>query len=318
MRTTRVLVANLGSYLKFKYSKKHGRLLLNNLHGCVNRLEEITMGLRVGTNVPSQRAIRSLGVNTRSQEASLAKLASGSRINKSADDAAGLVISEKLKAGIRGAQQAKRNAGDGISMVQTAEGGLNEVSNMLVRLRELSVQAASDTVGNQERQFSNNEFQHLTKEIDRIANTTNFNGLNLLTGEGDTLEFQVGLKNDEFNDRIKYEPQTTSAKTSDLGIDGLSISTKGDAQTNLEKIDTAMNSINGSRASLGAIQNRLQATINNLEVKVENASAANSRIRDTDVATESAELSRSNILTQAGTTVLAQANVSKQAALKLL
>jgi flagellin len=276
------------------------------------------MGLRVGTNVSSLSAQRSLGVSTRKQESALAKLASGSRITKAADDAAGLAISEKLKANIRGSRQATRNAGDGISMVQTAEGGLNEVSNILIRLRELSVQAASDTVGNEEREFSDNEFQHLTKEVDRLANTTQFNGLDLLTGSGETIELQIGIHNNEFNDRIAYEPQKTSAKTEDLGISGLSVGTKGDAQGNLEKIDGALNSVNGSRASLGALQNRLQSTINNLEVKVENLSSANSRIRDTDVAQESSNLSKQNILTQAGTSVLAQANVSKQAALKLI
>jgi flagellin len=276
------------------------------------------MGLRVGTNVSSLAAQRSLGVSTRKQENSLAKLASGSRITKSGDDAAGLAISEKLKANIRGSRQATRNAGDGISIVQTAEGGLNEVSNILIRLRELSVQAASDTIGDQDRKFSDNEFQHLTKEVDRLANTTKFNGTDLLTGEGETLEFQIGIHNDEFNDRIKYQPQNLSAKTADLGIEGLSLTTKSDAQGNLEKIDSALNSVNGSRATLGALQNRLQSTINNLEVKVENLASANSRIRDTDVAQESSELSKSNILTQAGTSVLAQANVSKQAALKLI
>jgi flagellin len=276
------------------------------------------MGLRVGTNVSSLSAQRSLGVSSRQQESSLAKLASGTRITKAGDDAAGLAISEKLKANIRGSRQATRNAGDGISMVQTAEGGLNEVSNILIRLRELSVQSASDTIGDQERSFSNNEFQHLTKEVDRLANTTKFNGLDLLTGEGDSLDFQIGIHNDDFNDRIKYEPQLTSAKTSDLGIEGLTVESKGDAQGNLEKIDNALFSVNGSRASLGALQNRLQSTINNLEVKVENLSSANSRIRDTDVAQESSNLSKQNILTQAGTSVLAQANVSKQAALKLI
>lgn len=276
------------------------------------------MGLRIGTNVSSLSAQRSLGVSTRKQQDSLSKLASGSRINKSGDDAAGLAISEKLKANIRGSRQATRNAGDGISMVQTAEGGLNEVSNILIRLRELSVQSASDTVGEQERAFSNNEYQQLTKEVDRLANTTKFNGTDLLTGTGDTLEFQIGTNNDEFNDRIKYEPQASSATTSDLGISGLSVSTKADAQGNLEKIDGALSSVSGSRATLGALQNRLQSTINNLEVKVENLAGANSRIRDTDVAQESSLLAQSNILTQAGTSVLAQANVSKQAALKLI
>jgi flagellin len=276
------------------------------------------MGLRVGTNVQSLQAQRSLSNSVRKQDSALAKLSSGSRINNAGDDAAGLAISENLKVNIRGSQQAARNAGDGISMVQTAEGGMNEVSNILIRLRELSVQAASDTIGEQERKFSDLEFQQLTTEIDRIANTTTFNGMELLTGKGDNLEFQVGVQNNAETDRVSFDPGTNSATADSLGLGGLGVSSKGDAQENLAKIDTAMNSVNGSRASLGALQNRLQSTINNLEVRVENLSAANSRIRDADVAAESSELSKANILTNAGTTVLAQANVSKQAAMKLL
>lgn len=276
------------------------------------------MGLRVGTNVQSLHAQRSLSNSVRQQDSSLAKLSSGSRINNASDDAAGLAISENLKANIRGSRQATRNAGDGISMVQTAEGGMNEVSNILIRLRELSVQAASDTIGDQERKFTDLEFQQLTTEIDRIANTTTFNGKELLTGKGDNLEFQVGVNNNAETDRVSFEPGANLATADSLGLSGLGISSKGDAQENLAKIDNAMSSVNGSRASLGALQNRLQSTINNLEVRIENLSAANSRIRDADVAVESSELSKANILTNAGTTVLAQANVSKQAAMKLL
>lgn len=276
------------------------------------------MGLRVGTNVQSLQAQRSLSNSVRKQDSALAKLSSGSRINNAGDDAAGLAISENLKANIRSSRQAARNAGDGISMVQTAEGGMNEVSNILIRLRELSVQAASDTIGEQERKFTDLEFQQLTTEIDRIASSTTFNGMDLLTGEGDSLEFQVGTQNNAETDRVSFDPSTRSATADSLGLSGIGVASKGDAQENLSKIDAAMNSINGSRASLGALQNRLQSTINNLEVRVENLSDANSRIRDTDVAVESSELSKANILTNAGTTVLAQANVSRQAAMKLL
>lgn len=249
---------------------------------------------------------------------SLAKLASGSRINKAGDDAAGLAISEKLKANIRGSQQATRNAGDGISMIQTAEGGLNEVSNVLIRLRELSVQAASDTIGDQERGFADLEFQNLSQEVERIAASTQFNGKTLLNGEGDALEFQIGVMNDAKNDRLSYNPKDTSAKVSDLGIEGLRVSTKADSQENLEKIDLAINAVNGNRASLGALQNRLQSTISNLEVRTENLAAANSRIRDTDIAAESAELTKANILSAASTSVLSQANNSGSTALKLI
>ncbi|EQC51344.1 flagellin, partial [Bacteriovorax sp. DB6_IX] len=192
------------------------------------------MGLRINTNTQSLAAQRSLGGVTRSKQASMEKMASGSRINKAGDDAAGLAISEKLKAGIRGTQQATRNAGDGISMVQTAEGGLNEVSNILVRLRELSVQAASDTVGDTERKFTDLEFQSLVTEVDRIAESTKFNGKDLLNGTGDQMDFQIGINNNEGLDRIAFDPSQTSAKVGDLGIEGLTVSSKEGAQTNLE------------------------------------------------------------------------------------
>lgn len=276
------------------------------------------MGLRVGTNVQSISSQRALKASVRDQNKALNKLSTGSRINTAGDDAAGLAISENLKANIRGSQQAARNAGDGISMIQTAEGGMNEVSNILVRLRELSVQAASDTIGDQERKFTNLEFQQLTTEIDRIANSSTFNGKELLTGNGEKLEFQVGVNDNESTDRVSYDPSLTNITAGDLGVGSLGITSKVDAQENLSKLDKAIETVNGSRASLGALQNRLQSTINNLEVRVENLSAANSRIRDADVAVESSKLQKANILTQAGTTVLAQANVSKQAALKLL
>ena len=276
------------------------------------------MGLRIATNTQSLRAQTSMNKVEAQKSDSLAKLSSGSRINKAGDDAAGLAISEKLKANIRGSQQATRNAGDGISMIQTAEGGLNEVSNVLIRLRELSVQAASDTVGDTERKFADLEFQHLTQEVERIAASTQFNGKSLLSGEGDTMEFQVGIMNDEKNDRLSYKPQESSARAADLGIASLGVQTKADAQENLEKIDSAINGVNGNRASLGALQNRLQSTISNLETRTENLAAANSRIRDTDVAAESAELAKANILSAASTSVLAQANQSGSSALKLI
>ena len=276
------------------------------------------MGLRINTNVQSMRAQNAMSKVETQKADSLAKMSSGSRINKAGDDAAGLAISEKLKANIRGTTQATRNAGDGISMIQTAEGGLNEVSNVLIRLRELSVQAASDTIGDQERKFADLEFQNLTQEVERIATSTQFNGKYLLSGEGEQLDFQIGIMNDEKNDRLSYRPQDSTARAADLGIAGLSVVTKGDAQQNLEKIDAAINGVNGNRASLGALQNRLQSTISNLETRNENLSAANSRIRDTDIASESAELAKANILSAASSSVLAQANNSSQTALKLI
>lgn len=276
------------------------------------------MGLRISTNVQSLKAQNSLSKVEENKSNTLAKLSSGSRINKAGDDAAGLAISEKLKANIRGTQQASRNAGDGISMIQTAEGGLNESSNILIRLRELSVQAASDTIGDQERKFSDLEFQQLKNEMERIATSTQFNGKNLLSGEGESLDFQIGIMNDEKNDRLSYRPADTSARVSDLGVDGLGVLSKESAQGNLEAIDKAINGVNANRASLGALQNRLQSTISNLEVRTENLSAANSRIRDTDIALESAEMTKGNILSAAATSVLAQANNSGSAALKLI
>lgn len=276
------------------------------------------MGIRINTNVQSLAAQRSLGNVKRAQNSSLEKMASGSRINKAGDDAAGLAISEKLKANIRGTQQATRNAGDGISMVQTAEGGLNEVSNILVRLRELSVQSASDTVGEQERKFTDLEFQSLVQEVDRISESTEFNGKSLLNGEGEQLDFQIGINNRDGLDRIAFNPQDTNARASEIGLEGLNVTTKSDAQGNLEVIDNAISKISGNRANLGALQNRLQSTISNLEVSSENLSAANSRIRDVDIATESAELAKNNILTNSATSVLAQANQSGQSAMRLI
>lgn len=276
------------------------------------------MGLRINTNTQSLQAQNALSKNVRSKQDSMAQLATGQRINKAGDDAAGLAISEKMKASIVSQQQATRNAGDGISMIQTAEGGFQEVSNILVRLRELSMQAASDTVGDQERQFSDMEFQHLTEEIERIANSTEFNGTQLINGEGNTMSFQIGAGNHELNDRITYQPQESSARLNDLGISGMSVANKEDARSNLEKVDNAINQVNSNRANLGALQNRLQSTINNLEVSTENLSAANSRVRDADIASVSAELATSNILENAGTSVLAQANASQQAALALI
>ncbi|MCF8058156.1 MAG: flagellin FliC [Bacteriovoracaceae bacterium] len=276
------------------------------------------MGLRIATNVQSLAGQRSLNQVKREQSSSLEKLASGSRINKAGDDAAGLAISEKLKSNIRGVKQATRNAGDGISLIQTAEGGMNEVNNILIRLRELSVQAASDTIGDKERAYSDMEFQQLVTEVERIATSTTFNEKQLLSGEGDSMEFQIGIHNVEANDRIKYQPADTSVKAAELGIEGLSVASKNSSQENLEVIDGAINKVNTNRATLGALQNRLQSTVRNLEVKSENLSGANSRIRDTDIAEETANLAKTNILAASSTSVLAQANNSSAGALQLI
>lgn len=276
------------------------------------------MGLRINTNVASIAAQRALGVTKNNLDSNLRKMSSGERITRAADDAAGLAISEKLKAHIRGLRQAKRNSDDGVSLVQTAEGGLNEISNIIIRLRELSVQAASDTVGETERQFSNIEFQQLLEEVQRISENSEFNGRKLLNGTGGMVEIQVGIHNDPINDRLKFDSSTTDATLASLGLVGETISNKEGAQLSLEKLDNALVRINGTRAGLGALQNRLQSTSNNIAITEENFSAANSRIRDVDVAAETADLARNNILSQAGVSVLAQANQAPNAALKLI
>jgi flagellin len=263
------------------------------------------MGLRINTNVLSLAAQRSLGVNNSKQQQTLERLSSGSRINKAADDAAGLAISEKMKAQIRGLQQAERNVGDGISMIQTAEGGLNEVSNILTRLRELSMQAASDTVNDTERGFTNLEYQNLKAEIDRISQVTEFNGNKLLDGSKGSYDIQIGINNDSFQDRIQFNAEAITSSTSSLGVGEIDISSKGGAQESLAILDNAIEMVSGKRAELGAKQNRLNSTMNNLEVFTENLSAANSRIRDTEFAEETAKNTKLNILNNANTVVLA-------------
>lgn len=276
------------------------------------------MGMRITTNVAAINAQRNLGISQNNIQGSYAQLASGSRINKSADDAAGLAISESLKAQIRSARQANRNANDGISMVQVAEGGLNEVGNIVIRLRELGIQAASDTVGDRERGFINKEVQQLKNEIQRIASVTTWGTTKLLDGTTPTFDFQVGLFNNSFEDRISYPGSESVATLDHLGIAGVDYATKEGAQTALSQLDEAQTRINDSRSNLGALQNRLQSTVNNLQISEENLSAANSRIRDTDVAFSTAELARNSVLLNAATSTLAQANATTGLAMKLI
>ncbi len=276
------------------------------------------MGFRINTNVASLQAQTSLTkVNKESQE-SFAKLSSGSRITKAADDAAGLAISEKLKAEIRSSQQANRNANDGISMVQVAEGGLNETSNILTRMRELAIQSSSDTVGDSERGMANLEYQQLKSEMDRISQVTQFNGKKLLNGEGEKYEFQIGTGGDEFADRIGFDAEQLGSGTESLGVDSVEIASKEGAQESLASLDVAIEKVSGQRSMLGSIQNRLVSTTNNLQTYTENMSAANSRIRDADYAEETAKQARNQIISVAGTSVLAQANMNGQSALKLI
>lgn len=277
------------------------------------------MGLRIGTNIPSLAAQRTLGINQNAQRDSLERLSSGKRINHAADDAAGLAISEKMRAGIRSIRQDVRNAQDGVSILQTAEGGMNEISNILVRFRELSIQAASDTVGDPERKFIDKEFQQLSAEVDRITEATEFNGkLKLLNGQGGVLEIQIGLNNNPVQDRFQLDQSLTDVRLGTLGLSGINVIGKEAAQENLGKIDHAMMMVNERRANLGALQNRLQSSINSLQVYDENLSAAKSRIVDSDMAWETSELTKNGILNQAGVSVLSQANQNPTLALKLL
>jgi len=281
-------------------------------------IKEDKMGLRINTNVASLNAQRNLRGTRLSMNKSLEKLSSGQRINRAGDDAAGLAISENLKAQIRGLKQAERNAEDGISLVQIAEGAMSEVSSILIRLRELSVQAASDTIGSTERKFLNVEFEQLTSEIDRIANSTEFNRVPLLNGTGAVLDIQIGTRNDPIADRLTFDASSADINVAALGLNLASVADKISSQNSLSSIDQAIISVSGIRADFGALQNRLQSTVNNIAVSVENLSAANSRVRDTDVAMETAELTRTNILMNAGTSVLSQANASTKSALGLI
>ena len=297
------------------YSSRFG----NKYQGCgAKKPRRIFMGLRINTNVSSLSAQRTLGKNSDMQAKTLGKLSSGTRIVRSADDAAGLAISEKLKAQVRGLNQAERNANDGISMIQTAEGGLNEIGNILTRMRELSVQAASDTVGDTERSFTDLEYQNLKQEIERISQVTEFNGKKLLSGGGEAYDFQIGINNNEFQDRIKFDTSLLNASVTNLSIDELGVASKEASQTGLASLDSAIQQVSGQRAELGAKQNRLSSTVQNLQVSSENLNTANSRIRDTDYAAETAKNAKLNILNAAGTSVLAQANNQGSSALKLI
>ncbi len=264
-------------------------------------------------------AQRNLSKNTVEEQKIYNRLASGNRITSAGDDAAGLSISENLKAQIRSLKQAERNANDGISFVQVAEGGLSEVGNILTRLRELTIQAASDTIGDRERGFIDKEYQSLKQEVDRIANVTNFNGTPLLNGQADksNLEIQVGARNNEA-DRINFAVGEYDVRTDKLGISGINSRTVDNAREAIDKIDEAIVKVTGGRAGLGAMQNKLQSTTNTLSITSENLAAARSRITDTDIAEEASVLAQKQILQQAGVSVLAQANSSQQLALKLL
>ncbi len=277
------------------------------------------MGLRINTNVPSLVAQRNLRTTRASLDTTLERLSSGSRINHAGDDAAGLAISESMRAQIRGLGQAERNAQDGISLVQVAEGAMSEISNMLIRLRELGVQAASDTVGPTERGFLDLEFQQLMEEIDRIAKSTVYNGVPLLNGAATAFEIQVGTGNNPLTDRVRlFAGGAADVSTVALGLNLSNVADKVSAQNSLASIDHAISQTTSMRAEFGSLQNRLQSVVNNIQIGKENMSAANSRIRDADLAEETTALAKNQILMQTGISVLGQSNSSMKMALGLL
>jgi flagellin len=264
-----------------------------------------TMSLSIVTNTLSLNAQRNLSVSQGKLAQSMQRLSSGLRINSASDDAAGLAISENMRGQITSMNQAVRNANDGVSLVQTAEGSLNETSNILVRMRELATQSSTGTVGSTERGYIQSEFNKLTSEIDRIAGAAEFNGTKLLDGtlSSNGVSFQVGARNTANNDRISIT--INAATSSAIGLSSVSVNNQTGAQAALDTIDAAIQSVSSLRSNLGSTQNRLTSTINNLQVAVENTSASESRIRDVDVASESANMTRNNILVQAGTSILA-------------
>lgn len=274
------------------------------------------MSLRINTNLASINAQRQLSIQENRSLNAMKSLASGSRINSAADDAAGLAISENLKAETRGNRMAKRNAEDAISFIQVGEGSLNEINNILVRLRELGVQSASDTVGDTEREFIDQEAQQLLAEVDRIAESTKFGDKHLLNGSLDELEFQVGSDGSE-QSVIRYN-SNADATASSLDVAGIDLTDKSGSRDALETLDGAIDKLGSMRANFGALQNRLDSTIANLDTSYESISAANSRIRDADIASETADFTSAQILQQASIGMLAQANQSKAAALSLL
>jgi flagellin len=274
------------------------------------------MGLRIQTNMAAISAQKVLGVQQKRQEHASQALASGTRIVKAGDDAAGLAISQSMNAQVKGMQMARMNSFNAVSAIQVSEGGLNEISNILVRLRELGIQAASDNIGDKEREFLDLEAQNIIAESDRIAKTTTFGNKVLLDGSGGSQTFHVGAFGGEEN-TITYD-LSSDATASSIGIDGLSLADKGSARDLLNTVDESMQKVGAMRANFGAIQNRLEITTNNLDTQIENLSAAKSRIADTDIARESSELASAQVLQSAAVSVLAQANQSQGVALKLI
>jgi flagellin len=276
------------------------------------------MGMQINTNISALNAYRNLNNTQSDLSKSLEKLSSGLRINRAADDAAGLAISEGLKSQVGGLTVAARNAQDGISVVQTAEGQLTEVHSILQRVRDLAVQAGNDSNNTDSRAAIKTEVDQLTKELTRISGSANFNGINLLDGSNATLTFQVGAGSVAANDQIAVDLSGANVATVATAVGTLTFDSAANALTSIAALDTQITAVSTARANLGAVQNRFESTIRSLNVSQENLSAANSRITDTDMASEMVKYTRSNILSQAGTAMLAQANQSGQGVLQLL
>ena len=274
------------------------------------------MGLQIATNVGALNAYRNLSANQNDVSKSLEKLSSGLRINRAADDAAGLAISEGLRSQVNGLNVAARNAQDGISVIQTAEGALTEVHSILQRVRDLAVQAGNDSNNADSRAAIKTEIDALGDELTRVAESTNFNGIKLLNGDNASLTFQVGAGSTAAEDQIAVTLTDFSALGAD--VKALTVDTAANALASIAALDTEITAVSTARAGYGAVQNRFESTINSLQVSAENLSAAKSRIADTDMAAEMVRYTASNILQQAGTAMLAQANQSGQGVLQLL
>jgi flagellin len=276
------------------------------------------MAMTIQTNQLAITAQRTLENTERSMSKTIERLATGTRIVNASDDPAGLAISDNMNATVRSLSQATRNAQDGISLIQVFEGGTTEIGNMLIRIRELAMQSANDTLGERERQMLGNEVTELKSEITRVARTTTFMDRELLAGEEIELEFQVGVRNDPERDRIRFAPGNSDLTAEGLGVDSVEVTQKGEAQESLAVLDAAIIQVNELRARIGSSQNRLQTTVNSQGIYKENLMAAKSRIRDADMAVETTNLTRDSILRQAGVSVLMQANETPRLALNLL
>jgi flagellin len=274
------------------------------------------MALIVNHNIASITAQRNLGISSSQLQGSVARLSSGLRITKASDDAAGLGVSETLRAQIRSINQAVRNSNDGISLLQIADGGAENIGNLLSRLRELATQSASGILGSNERSFLDQEFVALRSEIDRISAVTEFNGVKLLSGtDNDSLSLQIGFRSSA-NDTLTLS--LNDLTTADLSLATVNVSTSANALSALSNIDSAISAVASARANVGSLQNRIDAAVLNLGVAHENITAAESRIRDADIAFETSQFVRNQILVAAGTSILAQANTLPQQALTLL